>query len=345
MNINNLVSIIIPCYNQAEYLEESIQSALNQTYSNIEIIIVNDGSTDNTLEIAQKIYKQYPAIIRVVDQENKGLSEARNSGIRNANGTCILPLDADDLIDVNMIEICVKALIAHNVDIIYTDYRRFGADDSVIITHPSVELYNLQFSNIFGATALYKRNVWEQAGGYKVNMKGGYEDWEFWINAAKSGFSFFHVDKPLFSYRVKEISMYTEALERHRYLHSKIMLNHPELFTLRQLDIAISSIHNEDGDALNFFFPLILKRERSDLTLEVKALERTERFMAEKLDWLENDYKLKENHIKNIEAIRDHLQKELNMKEVHINNLKALLKIEKEVTIMEKIKRILRLNQ
>ena len=87
-----MISIIIPCYNQAEYLPQAIESALNQkTGEDFEVIVVNDGSTDNSLEIA-KSYKG----IKVISQVNKGLSSARNTGIMNAIGDYILFLDADD---------------------------------------------------------------------------------------------------------------------------------------------------------------------------------------------------------------------------------------------------------
>ena len=86
-----LVSIIVPCYNQVHYLEESVQSCIDQTYPNIEIIIINDGSTDNTEEIALLLQKKYPKKIQVILQKNTGLSEARNNAIKQSTGTYILP--------------------------------------------------------------------------------------------------------------------------------------------------------------------------------------------------------------------------------------------------------------
>ena len=111
---NDLVSIIIPCYNQAQYLEEAVNSAIKQTYPNIEIIIVNDGSTDNTQEIALSLQKKHPEIIKVITQVNKGLSEARNTGIRESLGEYILPLDADDILDLKMISKCMNIIIQDN---------------------------------------------------------------------------------------------------------------------------------------------------------------------------------------------------------------------------------------
>ena len=89
--LGDKVSIIIPCYKQAHFLAEAIESALAQDYDNFEVIVVNDGSPDNTSEVA----KRYP--VSLIEQENKGLSAARNAGIKASTGSWILPLDADNL--------------------------------------------------------------------------------------------------------------------------------------------------------------------------------------------------------------------------------------------------------
>lgn len=97
MSYQPLVSIIIPVYNVAEYISSCINSVLQQSYPNIEIIIVNDGSTDNSLEICQSFEKRHPHIL-VIDQVNKGLSNARNTGIENSKGEYIAFVDSDDII-------------------------------------------------------------------------------------------------------------------------------------------------------------------------------------------------------------------------------------------------------
>lgn len=102
------VSVIIPVYNAANYLRESIESVLCQTYSDLEIIIVNDGSTDNSLEIAESY--QNDSRVKIISSKNKGAATARNIGIRNSNGAYFQFLDADDILPSNKIEEQMKVL-------------------------------------------------------------------------------------------------------------------------------------------------------------------------------------------------------------------------------------------
>ena len=96
MNKPKLVSIVIPCYNDKEYIEESVNSALNQSYQHFEIIIVDDGSDEKTKKVLSNLHHQK---IKLITQVNKGLSAARNVGIAHASGDFILTLDADDFLE------------------------------------------------------------------------------------------------------------------------------------------------------------------------------------------------------------------------------------------------------
>jgi len=253
--IENKVSVVIPCYNQAAYIKETIESVLEQTYPNIEIIIVNDGSTDESEKIVKEISRDHPdKNIHLINQINKGLSEARNSGVRAASSDYLFLLDADDKLHPAMLSKGMTAITEHDIDIVYTDYQRFGEDTSIQKTGDKVELYFLQYVNVTGATALYKKDVWEKTGGYKANMHGGYEDWEFWVNAIKNGFKFYHISEVLFYYRVKQESMYTDALVKHSYLYSKIVMNHPELYTAVQQQDALKSIRTFEGTPDLYFY-------------------------------------------------------------------------------------------
>ena len=105
-----LVSIIIPCYNQVLFLEEAVDSVLNCTYPNFEIIIVDDGSHDHSAKIALKIHEKNPEKIHVIMQENAGPANARNVGIKAARGKYILPLDGDNKISEDYIQKAVEVL-------------------------------------------------------------------------------------------------------------------------------------------------------------------------------------------------------------------------------------------
>ena len=241
MKHNNLVSIIIPSYNQAQYLEASVQSALTQTYSNTEIIIINDGSTDNTEEVANHLQSRYPEKIKFISQENTGVSIARNNAIQQSQGKYILPLDADDQIDKEMITKCMQILIETEVDIISTDAQTFG-EKIYKITPLEFPDCNLLYANCWIGASLYRREVWAKTGGYKQNMSEGYEDWEFWVNAYKHGFKFKRFPEVLFLYRTKKISRDIAARNKALYLKSKITLNHPELYTVNKVQKSIKLI-------------------------------------------------------------------------------------------------------
>jgi len=252
MKRNDLVSVIIPCYNQAQYLEETVQSALDQTYPNIEIIIINDGSPDNTEELALNLQAKYPEKIKIVSQKNKGASEARNNGIQEALGKYILPLDADDLIHKEMVLKCVKTLEKYNVDIVYTDTKGFGEKNYTLIWKAFSET-NPLYLTTSNVTALYKKKVWEAIGGYKDNMKDGCEDWEFWVNAYKHDFLFYHHSEILFYYRHKE-GRYEKTLLQETYHESKIILNHPEMYTYKSVQEAISIVTETEKSADYYFY-------------------------------------------------------------------------------------------
>lgn len=112
-----LISIIVPVYNAEKYLENSISCLLNQTYKNLEIILVNDGSTDNSLAICNELKKRDDRVI-VLTQENKGVGSARNLGLNNANGDYIGFMDNDDKIEIDMYETLLKGALETNSDII-----------------------------------------------------------------------------------------------------------------------------------------------------------------------------------------------------------------------------------
>lgn len=120
--MNQLISIIMPVYNAEEYLKRSIESIINQTYDNLEIILINDGSTDNSLNICKE-YEKKDERIKIIDQENKGVSATRNRGINESTGDYIMFVDADDYIEKNMIEDMVAKLTEDDIELIITGIK------------------------------------------------------------------------------------------------------------------------------------------------------------------------------------------------------------------------------
>ncbi|HHT9135737.1 MAG TPA: glycosyltransferase [Candidatus Wunengus sp. YC60] len=228
---NRLVSVIIPCYNQALFLPEVVESVVNQAFTDWECIIVNDGSPDNTSEVArQLIGKYYDKQIMLVEKENGGLSDARNAGIKSSTGKYVLPLDADDLIHPEMLKKTVSLLESHpEIAIAYTDVKHFGSANRVVYAG-EYDFKRLCRENHLSYCSLYRREAWDAVNGYNPNMVLGYEDWDFWISCGEKGYYGKRIPEPLFMYRVKESSMYTKALEHHGELMARIILNHPCLY-------------------------------------------------------------------------------------------------------------------
>jgi len=227
-----LVSIIIPCYNDGEYLNEAVESALVQTYPNVEIIIVNDASTDPlTIEVLGAI--SHPRITVCHSAENVHLSGARNKGISLAKGKYILPLDADDKIDALYVQKAFDVIENDaSIGAVYCKANLFGINDG------SWELLDYSFENMLVdncvfATALFRKEDWEKIGGYSEDFKAGLEDYDFWLSMLELGKGIYQIPEVLFYYRVKEASMLrdfatNQAMVKQTY--RQIYFNHPDFY-------------------------------------------------------------------------------------------------------------------
>jgi len=243
------VTVVIPCYNYAHYLPDALISVIEQTYQNFEIIIVNDGSTDNTIEVANKFISDYPHHrISLINQPNSGQPAApRNRGIAEALGEYILPLDPDDKISPSFLEKAVKILDDNSgVGVAYCHLKHFGTADS-IWHYSDVSLERLAKGNILPYCSMYRRSIWEDIGGYHLNVKG-YEDWDFWISVFERGWQGMLIPEPLFWYRKHGVSLVTDANSNHQYLYAQIILNHPHLYdaaTRQKAERILESIQPE----------------------------------------------------------------------------------------------------
>jgi glycosyltransferase involved in cell wall biosynthesis len=212
------VSIIVPCYKQAHFLNESLQSVLSQIYAKWECIIVNDGSPDDTESIAQQ-WCARDSRFKYLKKENGGLSSARNAGIAISKGEYILPLDADDILHQDYLTLLVPELQENPSLAIVSCYSNFFVEKISNVIHQQkpvgTSYHALLYENIMMATSLYQKKHWEEVGGYDENMKHGFEDWEFWIAITKSGREFKIVDKFLFYYRKAKKSMLIDTLTNH----------------------------------------------------------------------------------------------------------------------------------
>lgn len=227
------VSIIVPCFNQAGYLSETLDSVLAQTYKNWECVIVNDGSPDNTEEIAI-IYTQKDNRIKYVWQENKGVSSARNLGISVSDGEYILPLDADDIIAPTYIERALNRFCSFpETKLVYCKANTFG--DKNGYWHLEDYYYDsFIWNNCIFCTAMFRRVDYDKTVGYNTNMIHGNEDWDFWLSLLKKEDIVFRIDEVLFYYRVKENSRTTELISNDSYLEEVLMQlhdNHKDIYS------------------------------------------------------------------------------------------------------------------
>lgn len=225
------VSIIIPCYNQGHYVKEAVESALSQTYMNIEIVCVNDGSTDNSAEVLENLAKKYKQIVFFNERENHGVVYARNMAIQAASGEYILPLDADDKIEPAYVEKAVKILEENpKIGIVYCEARFFGTQNGVWKL-PEFNLDRMLYENTIFCCAMFRKTDFQKAGGYKEYMNHGYEDWDLWLSFVEQGLEVYRIDEILFNYRkYKEKSRSNRCKNHMTEIYKNILKHHANLF-------------------------------------------------------------------------------------------------------------------
>ena len=207
-----MFSIIIPCYNQAHFLPDCLESLLKQTYSNWEAIIVNDGSTDNTNEVA-KSYCLIESRIRIIQKENGGLSSARNIGIKNAKGDRFIFLDSDDFLYEKCLENIASIIQKVNVNcLIQCGYSYITEDKQKILSDVTVykkkSLYPEILEGNLGPchSICISKKLVESIGFFDESLKS-VEDWDFWMRAVKAGCTIEIISNPLVYYRYSKNSM------------------------------------------------------------------------------------------------------------------------------------------
>lgn len=215
MNLNPLVSVIVPCYNLAEFLPDAINSIRTQTYQDWECIIVDDGSDDATRTVALE-FMSSDNRIKYFRKQNGGLASARNFGIRFSCGEFILPLDADDKLGVKYISKAVSAMLQEkNLKLVYCNAEFFGESNGPWPL-PEFSLKALARQNMIFCSALFRRNDWEKAGEYDTKMKYGWEDWELWIRMLKNGGEVLKLPYSGFYYRIRRNSMIRNMNEQQK---------------------------------------------------------------------------------------------------------------------------------
>jgi glycosyltransferase involved in cell wall biosynthesis len=199
-----LGSVITACFNDGKYLPEAVAGYESYAPDYCELIIVNDGSTEaRTLRVLRRLAKQGH---RVLDMPHGGLSRARNAGIAAARGCYILPLDADNRLGAGYIEQAIAALETQpEIGVVYSDCREFGIVEQYRRA-PEFVLEEMLRQPAIDACAVFRKQVWEDCGGYDERLSA-WSDWELWLHAAAQGWRFQHLPAALFEYRRRDDSL------------------------------------------------------------------------------------------------------------------------------------------
>ncbi len=226
---NNLVSVIIPCYNHGEFVHGAIECIRNQTYKNVEIIVVDDGSDDNhTREILLNIHS---SDVQVYFKENGDVASARNHGIERSNGQYILTLDADDRFHHTFLNKAIAILKQHpEVGMVTSYIKRIYSDRNTMVKRSGGDISIFIISHESSASLLYRYQCWKEAGGYDEDIYG-FEDWEFAINVTKRGWTVYSIPEYLFYYRnIDDESMYNRVIHKKPEIIKYLVQKHKELY-------------------------------------------------------------------------------------------------------------------
>ena len=226
------ISVILPCYNAHAFMAKTLDSLREQTWGNLETIIINDGSTElETLDFLSGIQDEF----RVIHQENKGLPAARNRGFAEASGEYILPLDCDDWLEPTAVEELFAAL--------RTGGSKSFAYPQMILegelsgeTKKDFNFFEQLFLNQLPYCLLVSKSAWAEVGGYRESMRFGYEDWDYNIRLGAAGYIGVTASDPLLHYRVTNHGMLlSKSGKMHCFLWEDIRRNSPHLYGYKEL--------------------------------------------------------------------------------------------------------------
>lgn len=214
--MNSKVSVIVPAYNSAKYIEETLRSLVNQSYKNTEIIVVNDGSKDDTSLVVKTFFKGIEADWKLVEKPNGGQASARNAGVKAANGDYLIFIDSDDFISPNYIERMLGAVTNYNADFSGCAYQRVGDDnldrepeydngDKAFFSEELKKKYLHRKIQLIAPAVLIKRSIFSKIS---FDEKCPYDEdglfvWALLFNSTKGAYC----DTPMYNYRVREGSI------------------------------------------------------------------------------------------------------------------------------------------
>jgi glycosyltransferase involved in cell wall biosynthesis len=225
------ISVIIPCYNAEKYLAQTLDCIVNQTLKNIEIICIDDGSTDNTPKILKQLAKKDKRI-KVITQKNTGVVTARNRAIAVAKAEYIYPFDSDDLVTADCLEKLYTAMNTGQGDIITCRVAMFSKNGQHELQLPKPTKSNMVIHNCLVNATLFRKKDFDETGGYDTAFNDGIEDYDLWTNFMfRHNKKVYRVPEILFFYRVKDKSESRNAQGDAKYHQLRKYMKHkyPEM--------------------------------------------------------------------------------------------------------------------
>ena len=260
------VSVIVTAFNQENFIADTIKSVLKQRYLDWECVVVDDGSTDRTLAIAQNIARTDERI-RVISKPNGGVASARNAGMACANGQYLLPLDGDDRLHKDYLVLAVEHFKRYpETVLVYCLARRFGQQRG-LWRLPTYTWDKLLWQNMIFNSAIFKRERFAGSGGYRESLVSGFEDWDLYIRMLDRDAVVHCLPRVLFFYRIKQNSRSTELMKDGRIEQSLMQIFE---HNLNRYDQALTNPLKTFADRLVDFKPDMvgkIKRQRDRLHL------------------------------------------------------------------------------
>lgn len=223
-------TVVITCYNNYDTISKTYNSVLNQTYKNFEVIIVNDGSDQQTTSILNSFSNDK---LTVMHQQNQGVVTARNNGIKKSNSEYILMLDADDYLENSFLEKAISILQLNSKIGVVTSYYNVYNKNRFLRLVQLQNLTNLEDflkENRIPSNALFRKICWEQVNGYDTLFNQGYEDWDYWLSISINGWDFEIIKEPLLNIVIRKNSRNREAMINDLELKKKIFIKHSQLY-------------------------------------------------------------------------------------------------------------------
>lgn len=319
MKSQPLISVILPVYNGSRYLSKSIESVLNQSYKNLELIIVDDGSGDESLNIARNYKEDDDRIIILCNPENRGLPECLNQGHIEANGVFLTWTSDDNYYHEDALLNLYETCRLEDADIVYSNYRIIDENGDITGESRLKPIEYLLFSGVIGACFLYRKEVFERNSGYNEKLFL-VEDFDFWLRALKHS-SFYKIEKPDFYYyryhpESLTMKMASDSEVKDKFLRNLNML-YEELFA--ELDL------KRRQDLINYIIERFLKGAFKN----VEAINN--RFLLRDLDAVANRFPDFSSHKLKMIAIEDTVETILKNKKYH--NISVLNKLHSNVGI------------